>query len=160
MSSHLANYLHHPLSSCFSVSHCSSFMSSFISLNSRTDTVVSFSALIPGLFTDNLFLWQGVGVETHSVPSAASGYLGVCGHAAFVPSTSMSSERTSIIIKQRKEHITLELFFDSKVILWKIVLERLTFFSVPDQRKMHNNVLLSNKTLNIVHAHKHTYKPC
>ena len=62
-------------------------------------------ALIACLFTENLFLWLGVGVETHSVPSAASGYLGVYSHAAFVPSLSMSSKRSSSNIKQRKQHI-------------------------------------------------------
>lgn len=88
-----------------------------------------FLALIPCLFTDNLLLWLGVGVETHSVPSAASGYLGVYGQAAFVPSTSMSRDRTSIIIKQRKEHVTLEMFFDPRVILRKNGCERLTFIT-------------------------------
>lgn len=86
-------------------------------------------ALIACLFTDNLFLWLGVEVETNSVPTAASGYLGVYGHAAFVPSTSMSSKITSVIIKQRKVHITLELFFNSQVILRKIIChEKLSSF--------------------------------
>lgn len=59
------------------------------------------------MFTDNLFVWQGVGVETHSVPSAASGYLCVWGNAAFVPSTSMSSEGPVFLPSREKSTLQL-----------------------------------------------------
>lgn len=116
--------------------HC--FMSSLVFLP-------YLLALIARLFTENLFLWLGVGVETHFVPSAASGYLGVYSHAAFVPLMSMSSKRSSSIIKHRKQHI----------------FSRTVCFSSSDRSVKESNLKYKQKYAyeikNVLHEHTYTH---
>lgn len=103
----------------------------------------TFLALILCLFTDNLFLWLAVGVETHSWPSAA--WLPWCFRSCCFCSIDLNVKWKNQYYYQAEKKSTLRWnnFFLSLVILRKIYLIKGKY--------------TYNKIMNVVHTYTHLF---